>query len=268
MTPLAVLAIGGSDSSGGSGLQADLKVFAAMRLYGTSVATSVTAQNTRGVQDVFELPGNVVSAQLSAVLDDISITAVKVGMLATAEAAAAVTAKARSGALPNLVVDPVLSAAAGRRRGVVSALERLLPYATVVTPNREEASALVDWQVSTPADMAGAAAQIASNGPKFVVVTGGDMVAGDEAVDAVWTDAGARFLRYPRVQTRNNRGTGCTFSAAITARLALGDDVLEALVVAKEYVSRSLSGARDWQLGNGNGPLDHFGWSTFAAFSA
>ncbi|GIF72902.1 bifunctional hydroxymethylpyrimidine kinase/phosphomethylpyrimidine kinase [Asanoa siamensis] len=268
MTPLAVLAIGGSDSSGGSGLQADVKVFAAMRLYGATVATSVTAQNTRGVQDVFELPGNVVSAQLSAVLEDLPIKAVKVGMLATAEAAAAVTAKARAGVLPNLVVDPVLEAAAGRRRGVVSALERLLPFAAVATPNRDEASALVGWQVSTPADMAGAAAQIASNGPKYVVVTGGDMVAGDEAVDAVWTDAGARFLRYPRVQTRNNRGTGCTFSAAITSRLAQGDDVLEALVAAKEYVTRSLVGARDWDLGNGSGPLNHFDWPTFAAFSA
>jgi hydroxymethylpyrimidine/phosphomethylpyrimidine kinase len=170
--------------------------------------------------------------------------------------------------LPKLVVDPVLESAAGRRRGVVSALERLLPYAVVATPNREEASALVGWQVSTPADMAGAAAQIASNGPTYVVVTGGDMVTGDEAVDAVWTDAGARFLRYPRVQTRNSRGTGCTFSAAIAARLALGDDVLEALVAAKEYVARGLVGARDWKLGNGSGPLNHFGWPSFAAFSA
>jgi len=268
MTPLAVMTIGGSDSSAGAGVQADLKVFAAMRLYGASVATSVTAQNTRGVHDVFELPGNVVAAQLSAVLDDMPIAAVKVGMLATAEAAAAVTAKARAGLLPNLVIDPVLESAAGRRRGVVSAIERLLPFAKVATPNREEASALVGWAVSTPADMAGAAAQIASNGPTYVVVTGGDMVAGEEAVDAVWTDAGARFLRYPRVQTRNSLGTGCTFSAAIAGRLALGDVVPDALVYAKEYVARSLIGARDWKLGGGRGPLNHFDWPTFASFPA
>jgi len=267
-TPLAVLTVGGSDSCAGSGIQADLKVFAAMRLYGASVATAVTAQNTRGVQDVFELPGNVVSGQLTSVLDDMPIAAVKVGMLATAEAAAAVTAKARAGLLPNLVVDPVLDSATGRRRGVVNAIERLLPYAAVATPNREEASELVGWPVSTPADMAGAAAQIASNGPAFVVVTGGDMVAGEEAVDAVWTDAGARFLRYPRVQTRNSHGTGSTFSAAIAGRLAMGDTVPDALVYAKEYVARSLAGARDWKLGGGRGPLNHFGWPTFAAFSA
>ena len=263
MTPLAVLTVSGSDSSAGSGVQGDLKVFAAMRLYGTAVVTAVTSQNTRGVQDVFPMPGTVVAGQLGAVLDDMPISAVKVGMLATAEAAAAVTAKARSGLLPNLVIDPVLSASTGRRTGVSTAIERLLPYAVVATPNREEASALVGWQVATPADMAGAAAQLASNGPKYVVVTGGDMVAGEEAVDAVWTDAGARFLRYPRVISRNSHGTGCAFSAAIAGRLAMGDSVPDALVYAKEYVARSLLTAREWKLGGGRGPIDHFGWPTF-----
>ena len=263
MTPLAVLTVSGSDSSAGSGVQGDLKVFAAMRLYGTAVVTAVTTQNTKGVQDVFPMPGTVVAGQLGAVLDDMPISAVKVGMLATAEAAAAVTAKARSGLLPNLVIDPVLAASAGRRAGVSTAIERLLPYAVVATPNREEASALVGWQVATPADMAGAAAQLASNGPKYVVVTGGDMVAGDEAVDAVWTDAGARFLRYPRVISRNSHGTGCAFSAAIAGRLAMGDSVPDALVYAKEYVARSLLTAREWKLGGGRGPIDHFGWPTF-----
>jgi hydroxymethylpyrimidine/phosphomethylpyrimidine kinase len=263
MTPLAALSISGSDSSAGAGVQADLKVFAAMRLYGASVVTAVTSQNTRGVHDVFPMPGTVVGAQLSAVLDDMPIAAVKVGMLATAEAAAAVTAKARAGALPNLVIDPMLASSSGRRMGVSTAIERLLPYAAVATPNREEASALVGWQVATPADMAGAAAQIASNGPKYVVVTGGDMVAGEEAVDAVWTDAGARFLRYPRVLTGNTHGTGCTFSAAIAGRLAMGDAVPDALVYAKEYVARALIGGRDWKLGGGHGPLDHFGWPVF-----
>ncbi|SDY76433.1 hydroxymethylpyrimidine/phosphomethylpyrimidine kinase/hydroxymethylpyrimidine kinase / phosphomethylpyrimidine kinase / thiamine-phosphate diphosphorylase [Micromonospora pattaloongensis] len=262
MTPPTVLTIAGSDSGAGAGIQADLKVFASLRLYGTSVVTATTAQNTRGVQDVFPMPGNVVAAQLTSVLDDMPPRAAKVGMLATAEAAAAVAAKARSGLLPNLVIDPVLESSSGRRLGVVSAIERLLPHATVITPNREEASALVGWPVDTPADMAGAAAQLASNGPRYVVVTGGDLVAGDDAVDAVWTEAGARFLHHPRIGTRNNHGTGCTFSAAIAARLALGDAVPEALVFAKEYVARALRGARDWNLGGGQGPLDHFGWSS------
>lgn len=263
MTPQVVLTIAGSDTSAGAGIQADLKVFAALRVYGTSVVTATTAQNTRGVHDVYSLPPNVVGAQLDAVLDDMPVRAVKTGMLGTADVAGAVAARARAGVLPHLVVDPVLVSSSGRRLGVVRAIERLLPFATVATPNREEASALVGWQVATPADMAGAAAQIASNGPKYVVVTGGDMIStGDEALDAMWTDTGARFLRYPRVATPNSHGTGCAFSAAITARLALGDDVPSAVGYAKQYVAGVLRGAREWKLGaGGHGPLDHFRWT-------
>jgi hydroxymethylpyrimidine/phosphomethylpyrimidine kinase len=263
MTPPLTLTISGSDSSGGAGVQGDLKVFAALRAYGVSVLTAVTAQNTRGVRDVYPLPGNVVAAQLNAVLEDLPPAATKVGMLATAEVAAAVCAKARAGLLPNLVLDPVLDSSTGRRLGVVAAIERLMPYAVLATPNRSEASALLGWEVVTPADMAGAAAQLASAGPKYVVVTGGDLVAGEEAVDAVWTEAGARFLRGLRVSTRNNRGTGSAFSAAIAARLALGDPIPEAIVYAKAYVGRALGGARGWQVGNGHGPLDHLGWSSW-----
>jgi hydroxymethylpyrimidine/phosphomethylpyrimidine kinase len=213
MTPPVVLTVAGSDSGGGAGVQADLKTFAALRTYGTSVITAVTAQNTRAVMDVYPMPGNVVAVQLNAVIEDFSLRATKVGMLASADIAGAVAAKARAGALPNLVVDPVLESSTGRRLGVVNAIERLLRYATVITPNREEASALVGWQVATPADMAGAAGQLAAGGPKYVVVTGGDLAIGDEAVDAVWTEAG-----------------------------------------------RALTGARDWKIGAGHGPVDHFGW--------
>jgi hydroxymethylpyrimidine/phosphomethylpyrimidine kinase len=261
MTPPVVLTIAGSDSGGGAGIQADLKVFAALRTYGASVITAVTAQNTRGVHDVYPMPGNVVATQLNAVTEDLTVAATKIGMLASGEIAGAVAAKARAGALPNLVLDPVLQSSSGRRLGVATAIERLLQYATVITPNRDEASALVGWQVATPADMAGAAGQLAAGGPKYVVVTGGDLAVGDEAVDAVWTEAGARFLRYPRIVTRNTHGTGCTFSAAIAARLALGDDIPDAIVFAKEYVARALTGARDWRIGAGHGPLDHFGWN-------
>jgi hydroxymethylpyrimidine/phosphomethylpyrimidine kinase len=262
MTPPVVLTIAGSDSSGGAGIQGDLKVFAAMRAYGASVVTAVTAQNTRDILDVFPLPGNVVSGQLSAVLDDMTVAATKTGMLATGDIAAAVTAKARAGALPNLVVDPVLASSSGRRLGVVGAIERLLPYATVVTPNIDEASALVGWRVDTPTDMAGAASQLASGGAKHVVITGGDLPNREESVDAVWTDSGVRFLRAPRIATRNTHGTGCAFSAAITVRLAYGDAVHDALVFAKRYVSRALRGAQGWKIGNGHGPLDHFEWTT------
>lgn len=261
MNPPVVLSIGGSDSAGGTEIQGDLKVFAALGAYGACVLTAVTAQNTKDILDVFPLPANVVGTQLSAVLDDLPIAATKTGMLASAEIAAAVTAKARGGALPNLVVDPVLKSSTGRRLGVVTAIERLLPYATVATPNLDEASALVGWRIDTPTDMAGAASQLASNGPKHVVITGGDLANPKECVDAVWTDAGVRFLRAPRVASRNNHGTGSAFAAAIAVRLALGSSVADALVYAKRYVTRALTGATGWQLGSGHGPLDHFGWS-------
>lgn len=260
MTPPVVLTIAGSDSSGGAGIQADLKVFSALGAYGASVLTAVTSQNTMGVNDVYQMPSTVVSAQLTAVLEDLTLGAVKTGMIGTAEVGGVIAARARDGALPKLVVDPVLVATSGSRLGVVGAVERLLPYATVATPNIDEASALVGWRIETPTDMAGAAAQLASNGPKHVVVTGGDL-GGDEAVDALWTAQGARFLRAPRVRTRNTHGSGCSFSAAVAVRLALGDEVPDALSYAKAYVTRAIAGGSDWKIGAGYGPLDHFGWS-------
>jgi hydroxymethylpyrimidine kinase/phosphomethylpyrimidine kinase len=260
VTPAVVLTIAGSDSGGGAGIQADLKTFAALRTYGASVVTAVTAQNTRGVTRVHEIPAEVVAAQLDAVLDDLPVSATKVGMLAGAEVAGIVAARARAGLLPNLVLDPVLTASTGRRLGVVAAIERLLPYAKVVTPNRAEASELLGWPVGTPDEMAKAAAQLAGAGAEVVVVTGGDMAAEEEPVDAVWTGHDVRLLRGPRVDTGNNHGTGCTFSAAIAARLAVGDEVLDAVAAAKRYVARALAGGRDWKIGRDAGPLDHFGW--------
>jgi hydroxymethylpyrimidine kinase/phosphomethylpyrimidine kinase len=258
MTPPVVLTIAGSDSGGGAGIQADLKTFAALGVYGTSVITAVTAQNTVEVRDVFPMPATVVGLQLTTVLEDFAVRAVKVGMLAGAEIAATVAAKARAGELPNLVVDPVLMSSTGRRLGIASAVERLLPYARVITPNIEEASALLGWQVTTPTDMAGAASQLAGHGAECVVVTGGDL-GGEESVDAMWCSGGAvRFLRAPRVQTRNTHGTGCTFSAAIAARLAHGYPLEDSIDFAKRFVRAALIGAQEWQLGSGNGPLNHF----------
>ncbi|HCT79762.1 MAG TPA: bifunctional hydroxymethylpyrimidine kinase/phosphomethylpyrimidine kinase [Micromonosporaceae bacterium] len=257
MTPPVALSIAGSDSGGGAGIQADLKTFAALGCYGTTAITAVTSQNTMDVRDVFALPATVVGLQVAAVLEDFAVAAVKVGMVAGAEIAATIAARARAGDLPNLVVDPVLTASSGRRLGIASAIERLLPYATVITPNLAEASALLGWEVTTPADMAGAAGQLAAHGAKCVVVTGGDGV-GDESVDAVWTAKGARLIRAPRVNTRNTHGTGCTFSAAITARLAHGYGLEDSIDFAKRYVRTALIAAQDWRLGSGAGPLNHF----------
>jgi len=264
MTPPVVLTIGGSDSVGGSGIQGDLRTLAALRVYGTSVVTSVFARNTRGTQDVYAIPGSVVSTQLTAVLDDVPVAAVKTGAFASADACAAVTARARAGALPNLVVDPVLNAATGARKGIIGSLERLLPYAMIVTPNREEASELLGWQVVSPADMAGAASQLASGGPRFVVITGGDFVSRNEAIDAVWVDGSVRMLHAPRLTSRNTYGSGATFATAIAARLAHGDSPVDAISRAKSFVSRAISDAADWKIGAGRGPIDHFGWSSLA----
>jgi hydroxymethylpyrimidine/phosphomethylpyrimidine kinase len=261
VTPPVVLTVGGADSGGGSGVPGDLRTFAALKVYGAAVVTGVYAQNTLGIADVYPIPGNVVSAQLSAVLDDLTVAAVKTGAWASADACAAVTAKARAGALPNLVVDPVLEAATGSRKGVLRALERLLPYALVVTPNREEASELLGWQVATPADMAGAASQLAAGGPKHVVITGGDFITGDEAIDALWGEGAVRMLHAPRIK-RDAYGSGAAFAAAIAGRLALGDGPVEAVTYAKSFVSRAISDASEWRVGGGATPLDQFGWSS------
>jgi hydroxymethylpyrimidine kinase/phosphomethylpyrimidine kinase len=260
VTPPVVLTIAGSDSGGGAGIQADLKTFAALRVYGASVLTAVTAQNTRTVRDVFRMPVDVVAAQLDAVLDDLPVVATKVGMLAAVDIADAVAARARAGLLPGLVLDPVLLASAGRGLGVVAAVERLLPYATVLTPNAAEASALLGRPVDTPDAMATAAAELGAAGPRAVVVTGGD-AGGEESLDAVWTAGRAWTLRQPRVRTRHTHGTGCTFSAAVAARLAHGDGIADAVGAAKRFVTGALAGARGWAVGAGSGPLDHFGWT-------
>jgi hydroxymethylpyrimidine kinase/phosphomethylpyrimidine kinase len=262
VTPPVVLAVGGSDSSGASGIQADLKTFAALKVYGASVVTAVTARNSRTVADVYGVPATVVSAQLGAVLDDLPIGAVKTGMFPSAESAAAVASRARQGALPNLVVDPVLLTSTGSRMAVTAAMERLLPYALVATPDRDEASALLGWQVATPNDMATAVEQIAAGGPRYVVITGGDFATGTEALDVVWIDGATKALHAPRVASRNTSGSGATFAAAIAARLAIGDAPAEAILAAKGYVSRAIADAVDWDLGTGTGPLDHFGWTS------
>lgn len=263
VTPPVVMTISTSDSGGGSGMQADLKTFASLGVHGTSVVTAVASQNTRKAMDIFPVPPTVIGGQLAAVLDDLPVTAVKTGTFATAEAVMAVLSRARDGGLPNLVVDPVLLETGTKsRKAVANALERLLPYALVVTPNRDEASTLLGWQVATPSDMALAARQLVAGGPRYAVVTGGDLVTGHEALDAVWAAGRERFMGVPRVTGRNSLGSGAVFSAAITARIALGDEVVDALAYAKGLVARAIGDAADWKLGAGPGPIDVCGWSS------
>ncbi|GAA3910863.1 bifunctional hydroxymethylpyrimidine kinase/phosphomethylpyrimidine kinase [Actinoplanes auranticolor] len=254
MTPRVVLTIAGSDSGGGAGIQADLKTFAALGVYGVSVLTAVTAQNTLGVTAIHPVPVDVVAAQLDAVLGDLAPDAVKVGMIG--DPAVAELIASRAGELPNLVVDPVLVATSGSRLSGVDAVTPLLAYRCVLTPNRQEAGALVGRRVTTVAEAADAAAELAARGPGAVVVTGSE-----SAVDVLHADGVTTVLDGDPVPSGNNHGSGCTFSSAIAVRLAQGDPLPVAVRAAKDYVGRALAGSRDWKLGAGPGPLDHFGFA-------
>jgi hydroxymethylpyrimidine/phosphomethylpyrimidine kinase len=251
VTPPVVLTIAGSDSGGGAGIQADLKTFAALGAYGTSVITAITAQNTRGVTAIHPVPAEMVAAQLDAVLDDFAVAAVKVGMIG--DRAVAEVIASRIGRLPNLVVDPVLVATSGSRLSEAAAVAPLLAYPCVLTPNRHEAGALAGGRVATAEEMIVAAQRLAAGGPRAVVVTGSEL-----AIDVLQYGGTTEVLRGEPVDTINNHGSGCTFSSAVAVRLALGDQVPVAVRVAKEYVTAALLGGRKWELGAGPGPLDHF----------
>jgi hydroxymethylpyrimidine/phosphomethylpyrimidine kinase len=262
MTPPVALTIAGSDSGGGAGIQADLKTFAMHGVFGTSVVTALTAQNSVAVQAIQPVDPAFVAAQLDAVLADLPVRAVKTGMLASAATVALIAGRAPS--LPNLVVDPVLVSSTGRRlfadEARQSYLDNLLPHATVVTPNLREAGVLLETTLSTVDDMVAAAEALAEQGAKAVVVKGGHLpgaggTVGSEAIDVVWHDGTVELLRAPWIPTGNNHGTGCTFAAATAARLAHGDPLPDALRAAKSYVHRMIAGAVAWRLGAGHGPL-------------
>ncbi len=266
-TPAVALTIAGSDSSGGAGVQADLRTFSAHGLHCASAFAALTAQNTVGVQGIHTVPVDFVRAQVISVLDDFDVRAVKTGMLATADIVRCVAELAAERRLPNLVVDPVIVASTGARlldRDAEAAyVEDLVPRARVLTPNRIEAGVLCGREVRTVAEMAAAAGELAQLGPEVVVVKGGDACdEGDQSIDVVVIDGTTHELCAPRVATGNDHGTGCSFAAATAARLALGDDPLAALHHAKSYVHRGLVGAVTWGLGAGHGPIDHFGWNT------
>lgn len=262
-TPAVALTIAGSDSSGGAGIQADLRTFGALGVFGATVLTAVTAQNTRGVRQVQVLPPAMVAAQLDAVLEDLPVAAVKTGMLANAALVELVAARAEVGTLPALVVDPVLVAASGDRlldeEAVAVYRQRLLPHARVLTPNLHEAGVLVGRELASLSDAEAAAHELAAFGPAVVVVKGGHLE-GREATDVVVADGQTTTLSAPRVATRNVHGTGCTFASATAAGLACGLDPHAALAQAKRYVSGAIAGAASWQIGAGHGPIDHLGF--------
>ncbi len=236
------LTIAGSDSGGGAGIQADLKTFSAFRVFGMSVLTAVTAQNTVGVQGVLDLPPDFVARQLESVLSDVGVDAVKTGMLATAPIIAAVADGLRAHGEPVLVVDPVMIATSGDpllaadARGAL--VKALFPLARLVTPNLDEAAALADMPVVTEEDMERAARRIRAHGPHAVLVKGGHL--SGAATDVLWDGATLTRFSAPRVDGAATHGTGCTLSAAITAGLARGVVLAEAVREAKAYVTAAL----------------------------
>jgi hydroxymethylpyrimidine/phosphomethylpyrimidine kinase len=269
VNPAVALTIAGSDSGGGAGIQADLKTFAALGVFGASAITALTAQNTRGVRGVHVPPATFVVDQILAVLDDVDVAAVKTGMLATEAIVVAVADLAAAGRLPRLVVDPVMVASSGDRLLEPAAerryVEALLPHAYVITPNRQEAEFLLGSPIRTLADQHAAARTLGGLGARSVVVKGGRAIAADTpdaAIDVVWDGRRTYELRASWVDTFNNHGSGCTFSAAITAGLAVKDDLTWALERAKAFVSAALVGGASWGLGGGHGPLDHHGWAS------
>jgi len=271
--PTCVMTIAGTDSSGGAGIHADLRTFAAFQVHGASAVTAVTAQNTMGVSAVCALEAEMVREQIRMVTDDLTLRAVKTGMLARPHTISAVAELARDGRLPNLVVDPVLVSSTGHalmEEGGPEAYRReLLPYALVATPNLRETAVLVGSDVadiSSIDDMVSAGRLIQSMGAQWVLVKGGHYVEAGatslRAPDVLVGPDGYEIFDAPRVVTSNDHGTGCSLAAAIAANVALGLDVPSAVTTAKDFVLRALRGGAEWHLGQGHGPIDHLGWNS------
>ena len=261
MTAIA-LTIAGSDSSGGAGIQADLKTFAALGVYGASAITALTAQNTQGVTGIHDVPADFIAAQIDAVFGDLDVRAVKIGMLSRTAAIAAVASGLDRHHAQNIVLDPVMVATSGDRliaADAVDALRRLLiPRALVITPNLPEAAVLLDGALARDeSEMAAQAKALLALGPRAVLIKGGHGEA-RESVDLLADADGVTRLAAPRIATRNTHGTGCTLSSAIAASLANGRDLATAARDAKTYVTDAIAAADTLNVGRGHGPLHHF----------
>jgi hydroxymethylpyrimidine/phosphomethylpyrimidine kinase len=261
MTAIAV-AIAGSDSSGGAGIQADLKTFSALGVYGASIITALTAQNTKGVTAIHDVPAEFVGAQIDSVFSDLDVRAVKIGMLSQRAAIEAVAAGLDRWRQTQVVLDPVMVASSGDRLlapDAVDALKRLLiPRALVVTPNLPEASALTDTPFAqSETEMRAQAERLIALGAHAVLIKGGHGE-GPESVDLLVERAASMRLAAPRIATRNSHGTGCTLSSAIAAGLAKGLALEPAVRAAKTYVSAAIAASDRLTVGAGHGPVHHF----------
>lgn len=262
MTTPVALTIAGSDSSGGAGIQADLKTFAALGVYGASVVTALTAQNTQGVTGIHQVPADFVTAQIDAVFADLAVGAVKIGMVAELSVIAAIAAGLARWRPQHVVLDPVMVATSGDRllrADAVDALRtKLIPLASVITPNLPEAAALLDEAVATTESaISDQGRRLLAFGPRAVLIKGGHGQ-GAESIDYFVTGAATLPLSAPRVATDNTHGTGCSLSSAITAGLAKGEDMETAVRNAKAWVSAAIAAADRFAVGHGHGPIHHF----------
>jgi hydroxymethylpyrimidine/phosphomethylpyrimidine kinase len=260
-TPIAVT-IAGSDSGGGAGIQADLKTFSALGVYGASVITALTAQNTLGVTGIHDVPGAFIAAQMDAVFSDLAVGAVKIGMLSQPAVIESVAAGLERHGVRNAVLDPVMIAASGDRLlapAAIDVLRRVLfPRALIVTPNLPEAAALLEAPVArNEAEMREQAERLLSLGCRAVLIKGGHME-GPESVDLLVEPTAVARLAAERIATENTHGTGCTLSSAIAAGLAKGHDLARAVREAKDYVTAAIAAADQIQVGSGHGPTHHF----------
>ncbi len=259
--PPVALTIAGSDSSGGAGIQADLKTFHALGVYGASAITALTAQNTQGVTGIFPVDPEFVAEQIATTVQDIPPDAVKTGMLANRAVVAAVAEAADRHRFPTLIVDPVMVAATGALLLEADAVEAvrswLVPRATLVTPNAPEAGTLLGWTIESSAQLASAAhALVEDLGARAVLVKGGDLP-GDELLDVFYDGGRIELFRSPRIDTTSTHGSGCALASAIAAHVARGSGLLEAIRQARRWVRRGIENAPG--LGRGHGPLDLFG---------
>lgn len=257
-----VLTIAGSDSGGGAGIQADLKTFSAIGCYGMSAITAITAQNTCGVTAIHPVPDEVVVAQIDAVVTDIGVDAVKIGMLSSSSIINAVAGSLKTIGCDNIVIDPVMVATSGDKllkdEAIQTLRETLLPLARVITPNIPEAEVLTETSIGTRDEQLAAAQQLLDFGPQAVLVKGGHL-SGEDSPDCLLVKGSEPiWLEAERIDTDNTHGTGCTLSSAIAAFLAKGLELEQAVTEAKSYITEAIRAGKDYKVGQGHGPVKHF----------
>lgn len=258
-----VLTIAGFDGSGGAGIQADLKTFSALGCYGTTALTAIPVQNTMGVRSIYDIATVCLEEQIKAILDDMTMNAIKIGMLYRQDIIESVANILGHYNAINIVLDPVMVAKSGDRlllpNAIATMKERLFPMTTVLTPNLLEASELLEREILDKAQMEKAALDLIQMGPKAVVVKGGHLKGNcDDCLCLKNPNIEVHWLPSPRIQTRNTHGTGCTFSAAIAAFLARGFTIFDAVIQAKHYLTQSIEAGAHIKIGRGNGPVHHF----------